>query len=169
MRRSTPICTDGPNGLSGLRLGDLHHWCSNSQHLNHVFDVDASLEHQVDVDPIFQMGSKRSHGSPISLVRCSCRPIKVWLSVCHSAFKRLLWFDLLTTAYLDMRGALKPTRKRIQLAYYDARDITFDDIGLAPQLLESLDGHAEMAYPPSTDSLTFCCGSLSEDSPSTMR
>ena len=26
--------------------------------------------------------------------------------------------------------------KLIQLVYYDARDVTFDDIGLAPQLLE---------------------------------
>ena len=65
--------------------------------------------------------------------------IKVAIGMPSSAFKRLLWFDLLMTAYLDMRGAFETDEeKRIQLAYYDARDITFDDVGLAPQLLESL-------------------------------
>ena len=42
------------------------------------------------------------------------------------------------TAYLDMRGAIPEDNKKIKLVYYDARDISFDDIGLAPQLLEAL-------------------------------
>ena len=61
-----------------------------------------------------------------------------------SAFKRLLWFDLLMTAYLDLRGAFSPEEKKIKLVYYDARDITFDDVGLAPQLLEALRAQAKI-------------------------
>jgi len=60
------------------------------------------------------------------------------------AFKRLLWFDLLMTAYLDLRGAFSPEDKKIKLVYYDARDITFDDVGLAPQLLEALRAQAKI-------------------------
>ena len=32
----------------------------------------------------------------------------------------------------------------IQLVYYDAHDVTFDDIGLAPQLLEALRSQAKI-------------------------
>ena len=60
------------------------------------------------------------------------------------AFKRLLWFDLLLNAYLDMRGAIDENNKIIKLVYYDARDVTFDDIGLAPQLLEALRTQAKI-------------------------
>jgi hypothetical protein len=36
-------------------------------------------------------------------------------------FKRLLWFDLLTTAYMDILGLLPEKRKELKLVYYDCR------------------------------------------------
>ena len=68
----------------------------------------------------------------------------VALGMPSSAFKRLLWFDLLMTAYLDLRGAFSNEDKEIKLVYYDARDISFDDVGLAPQLLEALKAQARI-------------------------
>jgi hypothetical protein len=53
-------------------------------------------------------------------------------------FKRLLWFDLLLTAYLDALGALTPEQKAVDLVYYDCRNLSFDDIGLSPRMLESV-------------------------------
>lgn len=53
-------------------------------------------------------------------------------------FKRLLWFDLLLTAYLDALGALASEQKSIHLVYYDCRDLRFDDTGLSPRMLESV-------------------------------
>ena len=89
--------------------------------------------------PIFQISENDLRESDIVGMMQSQANQGVAIGMPSSAFKRLLWFDLLMTAYLDMRGAFETDEeKRIQLAYYDARDITFDDIGLAPQLLESL-------------------------------
>lgn len=52
--------------------------------------------------------------------------------------RRLLWFNLLMTAYLDLRGDIPAERRDISLVFYDARDLSFEDIGLAPQMMEAL-------------------------------
>ena len=41
--------------------------------------------------------------------------------------KRLLWFDLVMTAYLDASGRLDPSNRTIDMVYYDIRDIEFED------------------------------------------
>ena len=51
--------------------------------------------------------------------------------------KRLLWFDLLMTGYLDLCGSIPEDRKEIDLVYYDARDVSFEDVGIAPRMLEA--------------------------------
>ena len=91
----------------------------------------------VDVDgfQFFRWGENDRESDIVGMMQSQANQ-GVAIGMPSSAFKQLLWFDLLMTAYLDMRGAFE-TKQRIQLAYYDARDITFDDIGLAPQLLES--------------------------------
>src|SRR5208283_2721535 len=43
-------------------------------------------------------------------------------------YKRLVWFSLLTSAYLDVLNLLPEDAKRVDLTYYDATDLAFDDI-----------------------------------------
>jgi DEAD/DEAH box helicase len=52
--------------------------------------------------------------------------------------KRLVWFSLLTSAYLDVLNLLPAEEKRIDLTYYDATDLSFDDIGLSPRMLAAV-------------------------------
>ncbi len=52
--------------------------------------------------------------------------------------KRRLWFDLMMTAYLDAAGELGDSERRIDLVYFDIRDIEFDDTGLTPRMLDSI-------------------------------
>ena len=52
--------------------------------------------------------------------------------------KRLLWFDLMMTAYLDAAGRLESIPRTVDLVYYDIRDIEFDDVGLSPRMLDSV-------------------------------
>jgi hypothetical protein len=53
-------------------------------------------------------------------------------------FKRLMWFDLIVTAYLDALDLLGGGPKTIQLVYYDCREVDFTDVGLSPRMLESV-------------------------------
>ncbi|MCI4320215.1 MAG: DEAD/DEAH box helicase [Thermoplasmata archaeon] len=53
-------------------------------------------------------------------------------------FKRLLWFDLLVTSFLNSLDLVPPERKEIRLVYYDCRDFDFDDLGLTPRMTESV-------------------------------
>jgi len=53
-------------------------------------------------------------------------------------FKRLLWFDLVLTAYLDVLGLLHKERKKVKLVYYDCRDVEFDDTGLSPRMIDAI-------------------------------
>jgi len=57
--------------------------------------------------------------------------------------KRLIWYDLLMTAYLDLCGLIQDDKKSIKLVYFDARDVSFDDVGIAPRMLDSLRTAAE--------------------------
>jgi len=52
--------------------------------------------------------------------------------------KRLLWFDLLASAFLDISGKIPEDRRQITLVFYDAREVSFDDVGIAPRFLEAL-------------------------------
>ena len=53
-------------------------------------------------------------------------------------FKRLMWFDLIVTAYLDALDLLGGVPKTIELVYYDCREVDFTDVGLSPRMLESV-------------------------------
>ncbi|MBR49824.1 MAG: hypothetical protein CL734_06395 [Chloroflexi bacterium] len=53
-------------------------------------------------------------------------------------FRRLLWFNLLMTGHLDSIGALSLEEKKIKFLYYDIRNISFQDIGLSPRMLDSM-------------------------------
>ena len=73
----------------------------------------------------------------------------VALGLPSSSFKRLLWFDLLMTAYLDMRGLYDEIgkEKEIKIVYYDARDISFSDGDINFQMFASLTSQAKrMAF-----------------------
>ena len=52
--------------------------------------------------------------------------------------KRLRWFDLVMTAYLDASGRLDPSNRTIDMVYYDIRDIEFEDVGLSPRMLDAV-------------------------------
>ena len=62
-------------------------------------------------------------------------------------FRRLMWFNLLMTGHLDSVGAIRDDRtkedphdhdKKIKLLYFDIRDISFQDVGLSPRMLDSM-------------------------------
>ena len=52
--------------------------------------------------------------------------------------KRLLWWDLMITAFLDGAGKLGDAERRIDLVYYDIRDIAFEDSGLTPRMMDAI-------------------------------
>ena len=60
-------------------------------------------------------------------------------------FKRLLWFDMILTAYLDVLGLLEDGRKEVALVYYDCRDISFDDVGLSSRMIDAVLSEARRA------------------------
>ena len=133
------------DGESGLELGDLH---------SLVLDTARGRIRSLMLPWTIGMDLDRSNiANGIRLIirqsdlvglRQSQPNDGIAMGMPSSAFKRLLWFDLLMTAYLDMRGAIQDSeQKKIKLVYYDARDITFDDVGLAPQLLEALRAQAK--------------------------
>lgn len=53
-------------------------------------------------------------------------------------FERLLWFNLLMSAHLDAVNALTKEQKKVQLLYYDARDLKLKDLGLSPRMIDSM-------------------------------
>ena len=59
-------------------------------------------------------------------------------------FRRLLWFNLLMTGHLDSVGAIKSEDKKIKLLYYDIRDISFNDLGMSPRMLDSMSAVSEV-------------------------
>ena len=56
-------------------------------------------------------------------------------------FGRLVWYNLLMTAYLDSIGQIKPQDKRILMVFYDMRDIPLNDVGMSERMWESLEHH----------------------------
>jgi len=64
------------------------------------------------------------------------------------ALKRLLWFDLLSSAYLDVLGLLQPDDKHVEFLSYDMSDLWFDDVGLSPRMLGSVSAVAAMDRAP---------------------
>jgi hypothetical protein len=54
-------------------------------------------------------------------------------------FKRIMWYNLLTTAYLDVLGYLEESRKEILLVFYDCRDVYFEDAGISHRMIEAID------------------------------
>lgn len=59
-------------------------------------------------------------------------------------FKRIMWYNLMTSAYLDILGLLKTDRKEISFVYYDCREITFEDIGISPRMIQAIEYHRRM-------------------------
>jgi superfamily II DNA or RNA helicase len=54
-------------------------------------------------------------------------------------FKRIMWYNLTTAAYLDILGLLEPNRKQIAFVFYDCRDVTFDDVGTSPRMIQAIE------------------------------
>lgn len=54
-------------------------------------------------------------------------------------FKRIVWYSLLTSLYLDRMGLLQPREKIIKLVFYDCRDIGFDDVGFSERMLDTIE------------------------------
>lgn len=60
-------------------------------------------------------------------------------------FRRLLWHDLVLTAYLDLLGLVPKERKKIEAVFYDARDIEFQDVGVSPRMLDAIVEYARIS------------------------
>lgn len=56
-------------------------------------------------------------------------------------FRRIMWYTLLTSAYLDVLEQLEENRKEIRFVFYDCSDLTFDDIGISPRIVEAIEYH----------------------------
>jgi len=63
-------------------------------------------------------------------------------------FKRIMWYNLMMSAYVDILGLLEGSRKEIALVFYDCRDVDFDDIGLSNRMLEAIEYHRREAGLP---------------------
>lgn len=133
------------NGTSNLQLGDLHSVALDTTR-GRIRSVMLPWTIGVDLDRTNPSEGIRMiiRQSDLVGLRQTIPNQGVAMGMPSMAFKRLLWFDLLLNAYLDMRGAIEENNKMIKLVYYDARDVTFDDIGLAPQLLEALRTQAKI-------------------------
>src|SRR6266566_2906244 len=57
-------------------------------------------------------------------------------------FKRLFWHDLILTAYLDLLGLIETGRRSIRAVFYDCREISFEDVGVSPRMLDAITEHA---------------------------
>ena len=57
-------------------------------------------------------------------------------------FRRLLWHDLVLTAYLYLLGLLPQERRSIKAVFYDCRDVNFEDVGVSPRMLDAIVEHA---------------------------
>ncbi|MGD0330943.1 MAG: DEAD/DEAH box helicase [Nitrososphaeria archaeon] len=60
-----------------------------------------------------------------------------------SGFKRIMWYNLMTSAYLDILGLLGKERKEIALVFYDCRDVSFDDVGISPRMIQVIEYHCK--------------------------
>lgn len=58
-------------------------------------------------------------------------------------FKRVMWFNLISAAYLDVLGLLEEKRKEIIFVFYDCRDVTFDDVGISNRMTEVIEYHSK--------------------------
>ncbi|MDG6920636.1 MAG: DEAD/DEAH box helicase [Nitrososphaerota archaeon] len=65
-------------------------------------------------------------------------------------FRRLLWHDLVMTAYLDLLGLLPKERRKVEAVFYDARDIEFQDVGVSPRMLDAIVEYARVSGARST-------------------
>jgi superfamily II DNA or RNA helicase len=54
-------------------------------------------------------------------------------------FRRIMWYNLITCAYLDNLDLIEKNQKEINLVFYDCRDIDFEDIGLSNRMLEAIE------------------------------
>jgi len=60
-------------------------------------------------------------------------------------FRRLLWHDLVMTAYLDLLGVLPKARRKVEAVFYDARDVEFQDVGVSPRMLDAIVEYARIS------------------------
>jgi hypothetical protein len=135
------------SGESGLDLGTLHNLILENS-LGRCRSLMLPWTIGVDLDR-----SKIEEGIKLIIRQSDILGLRqtgsndgVALSMPSTSFKRLLWFNLLMTAYLDIRGAFEDDEenKKITLLYYHICDFSFEDIGLAPQLLQALREQAKI-------------------------
>ena len=54
-------------------------------------------------------------------------------------FKRIMWFNLIASAYLDVIDHIEENRKQIDLVFYDCRDIEFVDYGMSSRMMMAIE------------------------------
>src|SRR5436190_22254642 len=54
-------------------------------------------------------------------------------------FPRLIWFTLLTSAYLASLNRLAQARKEIVMIFYDVREVFFDDVGISERMRDTIE------------------------------
>ena len=63
---------------------------------------------------------------------------------------RIMWYNLIMSAYLDMLNVLKNEQKEILLVFYDIRDVSFDDVGMSTRMLDALEYYHRKSGLPGT-------------------
>ena len=112
--------------------------------------------------------SKLDSGSPQLFLRCTdvagrhvVDPDGVAMGIDEHGFRRLLWFQLLLTGHLVSSRILSPdeSNARIDMLYYGARDLRFDDLGMSSRMLDSMraEGGA-LRHEALSDVLTWLTG-----------
>jgi len=61
-------------------------------------------------------------------------------------FARLLWYDLLMTAYFDSIDMIDPVDKRILMVFYDMDDIPLEELGMSGRMWEAIDHHRRASH-----------------------
>lgn len=112
------------------------------------FDLDRE---GADLHPHVIIRNDDIHG-----VRCSEAGTRsVAVAIEAHGFKRIIWYSLLTSLYLDRMGMLPSEEKVIKLVFYDCRDIGFEDVGFSERMLDAIElQRKESGYPAEMQTLS---------------
>ena len=104
------------------------------------YTVGIDVPRQVDIPPKLIIRTSDIEGLSL-FERVSNQPSH---GIGTLGFRRLLWHDLVLTAYLDLLGLVPAGRRGIEAVFYDARDIEFQDVGVSPRMLDAIVEYARI-------------------------
>jgi len=52
---------------------------------------------------------------------------------------KIIWYNLVMSAYMDILNLLEVEQKEIFLVFYDCRDVSFDDVGMSSRMVDAIE------------------------------